>query len=155
MPHFKPTHGLREGDSLSLYLFILCMEKLFIAINNVVFQGTWEPIHITNFGPKLSHLLFVEDIFLFSKAKNSRLRFIFDLFDRFSRVSGLKINLTKSRTFYSSGIPQTKIVKLTSISRIRSTTSLDKYLGFPILKGRAKRNYLYFIVEKMQSILTS
>ena len=61
----------------------------------------------------------------------------------------------KSRAFYSSGIPQAKIVKLTSISGIRSTTSLDKYLGFPILKGRAKRNDFYFIIEKMQSRLAS
>jgi len=77
------------------------------------------------------------------------------LFDHFSRASGLKLNLSKSRAFYSSGIPQAKIVKLTSIFGIRSTTSLDKYLGFPILKRRVKRNYFYFIIVKMQSRLAS
>jgi len=152
---FKPSHGLRQGDPLSPYLFILCMEKLSISINRDVFQGNWDPIHITNTGPNLSHLLFADDVLLFSKARNSQIRFISDLFDRFSRTSGLKINLSKSKAFYSSGTPQAKIHKLTSISGIRSTTSLDKYLGFPILKGRAKRSDFHLIIEKMQSRLAS
>jgi hypothetical protein len=113
-----------------------------------VSQGTWEPIHITNSVAKLSHLLFADDVLLFSKAKNSQLRFISGLFYRFSRASGLKINFSKSRAFYSSGIPQAKIAKLISISRIRSTISLDKYLGFPILKGRAKRNISISLLRK-------
>ena len=136
MPPFKPSHGLRQGDPLSPYLFILCMEKLSIAINNAVLQGNWDPIHITNGGPKISHLLFADDVLLFTKAKNSQFHFINALFDRFTRAAGLKINIFKSRAFYSTGTPQAKIYNLTTISGIRSTTSLGKYLGFPMLKGR-------------------
>ena len=155
LPPFKPTHGLRLGDPLSPYLFILCMEKLSLAINNAVQQGNWEPIHISNSGPKLSHLLFVDDVLLFTKASSSQLHFIRDLFDRFSKASGLKINLHKSRAFYSSGTPRDKIITVTSIFGIRCTTSLDKYLGFPILKGRPKKSDFLFIIEKMQKRLAS
>ena len=139
MPPFKPSHGLRQGDPLSPYHFILCMEKVSIAINNAVLHGNWDPIHITNGGPKISHILFADDVLPFTKARNSQFRFITDLFDRFSRASRLKINISTSRAFYSTWIPQEKINNLTSISGIRSTTYLGKYLGFPMLKGRPKR----------------
>jgi hypothetical protein len=155
MPPFKPTHGLRQGDPLSPYLFIMCMEKLSVAINETVIQGSWEPIHITNGGPQISHLLFADDVLLFTKAKSSQFRFITSLFDRFSRASGLKINISKSRAYYSSGTPNRKINKLTSISGIQSTTSLAKYLGFPMLQGRPKKSDFNFIIEKMQTRLAS
>jgi len=131
------------------------MEKLYITINKVVHHGNWEPIHISNTGSSLSHLLFVDGVLLFSKARNSQLRFIKDLFDHVSKVSGLKINISKSRAFYSSGTPQEKINNLTSISGIKCTTSLDKYLGFPILKGRPKKNDFNFILEKIQTRLAT
>jgi len=68
LPPFKPTHGLRQGDPLSPYLFILCMEKLSVAINSAVNQGSWDPIQITNRGPQISHLLIADDVLLFTKA---------------------------------------------------------------------------------------
>jgi hypothetical protein len=73
LPSFKPTHGLRQGDPLSLYLFIICMEKLYIAIHNAVLQNNWDPVQISNTGPQLSHLLFADDVLLFAKAKNSQI----------------------------------------------------------------------------------
>ncbi|MCI20983.1 RNA-directed DNA polymerase (Reverse transcriptase), partial [Trifolium medium] len=131
------------------------MEKLSIAINDAVQQGNWEPIYISNNIPKMSHLLFADDVLLFTKAKNSQLHFITNMFDRFSKASGLKINLSKSRAFYSSGTLQSKINRLTSITGIRSTTTLDKYLGFPILTRRAKKSDFLFIIDKMSSRLAS
>ena len=155
LPPFNPTHGLRQGDPLSPYLFILCMEKLSVAINSAVNQGRWEPIQITNTGPQLSHLLFADDVLLFTKAKRSQFHFIHNLFERFSRASGLKINISKSRAYYSSGTPQGKITNLTTISGIQSTTSIGKYLGFPMLHGRPKKSDFNFIIEKMQTRLAS
>ena len=130
-------------------------EKLSVAISTAVLQGEWEPIQITNTGPQISHLLFADDALLFIKARNAQIRFVADLFDRFSKASGLKINLSKSRAFYSTGTPQRKITSLTSISGIRSTPSLHRYLGFPIIKGRPKRSDFFFIIDKMHSRLAS
>jgi len=131
------------------------MEKLSTPICEAVSSGNWHPIQIARNGPHISHLLFADDVLLFTKAKNFQFRYITTLFEDFSQASGLKINLAKSRAFYSSGIPRSKINRLTAISNIRSTTSLDKYLGFPILKGRATKSDFNFIIEKMQTRLAS
>jgi len=147
----NPLMVFDKGDPLSPYLFILCMEKLSAAINNAFNQGMWEPIRINNTGPHLYHLLFADDVLLFIKAKSSQFKVVSEI----CKASGLKINLSKSRAFFSSGTPQAKIQKITTLSGIRSTTALDKYLGFPILKGRPKRSYFLFIIEKMQNRLAS
>lgn len=107
-------------------------------------------------GPSVSHLFFTDDVLLFTKDKSSQARLFYNILENFGKVYGLKINLAKSRAFYSLGALRVKIKKLTTISSIHCTTSLEKYLGFPILKGReaSKENFL-FIVEKMQSRLAS
>lgn len=77
------------------------------------------------------------------------------MFTNFSLLSGLRVNIDKSWVFYSSGIPRRKIDKLTSISTIRSTPSLGKYLSFPILTGRPKKANFDFTIERMQTRLAS
>ena len=96
-----------------------------------------------------------DDVLFFTKAKSSQFHFIHNLFDRFNKASGLKINIAKSIAYYSTGTPQGKITNLTTIYGIQSTTSLGKYLGFPMLQGRPKRSDFNFIIEKMQTRLTS
>lgn len=48
-----------------------------------------------------------------------------------------------------------KLRKISSISNIRSTNALGKYLGFPIFQGRVKKEDFRFIIDKMQSKLAS
>lgn len=75
-----------------------------------------------------------------------------DLFQQFLH-SGLKINLGKSRAFFSAGIAHRKKDKISSISSIRATNSLEKYLGFPILMGQVKKEDFYFILDKLHDRL--
>lgn len=62
---FKSERGLRQGDSLLPYLFVLCMEVLGQQIVNVVGSKVWKPVRISRGGLVLSHLFFVDDLFLF------------------------------------------------------------------------------------------
>ena len=38
---FTPTRGLHQGDPLSFYLFVVCMEKLALLISEKVNEGYW------------------------------------------------------------------------------------------------------------------
>jgi hypothetical protein len=62
---FSPARGLRQGDPLSLYLFVLCMEHLGAMLSKYVRDGSWKPMQITKDGTKLSHLFFADDVLLF------------------------------------------------------------------------------------------
>ena len=62
---FTPSKGLREGDPLSPYLFVLCIKRVTHCIQAVVENGLWKPIAIKRLGPKISHLLFVDDLLIF------------------------------------------------------------------------------------------
>ena len=48
---FKPSRGIRQGDPISPYLFILCMERLGHIINRAVAEGLWKPIKLSRYGP--------------------------------------------------------------------------------------------------------
>lgn len=75
--------------------------------------------------------------------------------ERFGKASGLKVNTTKSRAYFSKGVPTSVKDRLASMTSIRNTGALDKYLAFPILKGRLKNSDFLFIIDKMQSRLAS
>ena len=55
------TRGLRQGDSLSPYLFLLCASSLSTLIKNSVGMGNMEGISICWGDPSISHLFFVDD----------------------------------------------------------------------------------------------
>lgn len=55
---FVPTGGIRQGDPLSPYIFILCLEYLSIAIANACEDKSWTPIRISKGGPALPSFIF-------------------------------------------------------------------------------------------------
>ena len=62
-----PTRGVRQGDPLSPYLFILCLERLSIRLEEAVHDKLLHPMSFQG-RVCLSHLFFADDIFLFTKA---------------------------------------------------------------------------------------
>uniref|UniRef100_A0A151UGD4 Ribonuclease H protein At1g65750 family n=1 Tax=Cajanus cajan TaxID=3821 RepID=A0A151UGD4_CAJCA len=150
-----PRRGLRQGDPLSPYLFVLCMEKLGLLINQAVYDRHWQPIKISKEGPFISHLFFADDCLLFVKARNSQVRLMQIIIDEFCTKSRLKINVDKSRAFASKTITSAKKARLQGISNIRFTTSLGKYLGFPIFYGRPRREVFQPVFDRISAKLAT
>lgn len=50
---FKPLPNLRQGNSFSLYLFVLCMKRLSHLIDDAVQSNYWSPLFLARGGPFL------------------------------------------------------------------------------------------------------
>src|ERR1044072_328282 len=110
----SPSRGLRQGDPLSPYLFVLCMERLAILIQDAVDLGRWLPVSIANAGPAISHLFFADDVLLFSKASFPQMHMIHKLLSDFCMASGLRINVAKSRAFAGGGVDRGRRARILS-----------------------------------------
>ena len=69
MGNIKPTRGLRQGDPLSPYLFLLCALGLQGLLKKAEVQGDINGVSICCNGPKVSHLFFTDDSVLFCRDK--------------------------------------------------------------------------------------
>lgn len=73
---FQPQRGIRKGDPISPYLFMLCIERLFHVISLAVENGAWKPVKVTKRGPDISHLAFADDLILFAEATTDQAQVI-------------------------------------------------------------------------------
>lgn len=62
----SPRRGLRQGDQLSPYLFIICTEGLSSLLKKSERSGELHGIKVCKGVPVLSHLLLVDDCFCFA-----------------------------------------------------------------------------------------
>ena len=150
LEHFLPSRGIRQGDPLSPYLFILCMEVLGAFIADKCYSKHWNPIKASQSGPAFSHLFFADDLVHFARADRKNCIAIREVLDSFCSISVQKVSYEKSRVFFSPNVSSEVRSELSDILGFRFTPSLGKYLGFPIKNSAIPQNFR-FIIERVQS----
>ncbi|KAK8504383.1 hypothetical protein V6N12_032884 [Hibiscus sabdariffa] len=116
---FSPSRSVRQGDPLSAYLFVLCMECLSHAIGRQVDTGSWKNIHLSRSGPGLLHMFFANDLVLFTEASMSQLEVIREIMSNFCACSGH-----------------------------RRVDDLGIYLGVPLLHKRITKDTYRYLLDK-------
>lgn len=150
--YFHPSRGIRQGDPLSPYLFIMCMEFLGALITEKCESKLWDLMMASRGGIAFSHLFFVDDLVLFAKADHKNCVAIKDVLDTFCTLSGQKISASKSRVFFSPNVSPSAKEAFSDVLDFRSTPSLGKYLGFPIKHVSIPQDFRD-IIEQMQNRL--
>ena len=136
--NIKPTRGLRQGDPLSPYLFLLCAMGLQSLIHQAEMDGHIRGVAICRNGHKVSHLFFADDSVLFCRATKAECNKILEILEVYEKGSGQKINKEKTNLFFSSNTPLPLQEQIQQILGIPTIRQYKKYLGLPALVGRAK-----------------
>ena len=133
---FKPTRGIRQGDPLSPYIFVMCMERLAHVIEAAVSQKRWKPVTASRGGGPISNLMFADDLVLFAEASMGQVQVLKECLDRFCAASGQKINQDKSRIMFSSNMPDSEMQHISELIGIPAMDDLGMYLGCPLYQGK-------------------
>ena len=130
---FQNSRGLRQGDPLSPYLFVIGMEALSRLLNRAVDGNYLSGSKIANRdGPVsvISHLLYADDTLLFCGANKDQLKYLSWILMWYEALSGLRINLNKSEILPVGSVDNVQELAIELGCGIGSLSS--SYLGLPL-----------------------
>jgi hypothetical protein len=140
--NIKPTIGIRYGDPISPYLFLICVEVLSFILHQAEQFGSITGIPTSKNDPRLSHFFFVDDILLFCKANSVEWRCLMKILEKYEAGSRHKLNLNKTAIIFSRNTNQNQRQKIIQLSGFQATQRYDTYLGPPTVIGKSKKKIL-------------
>ncbi|KAA3466579.1 reverse transcriptase [Gossypium australe] len=147
---FQGSRGLRQGDPLSPFLFLLCSEGLSALIRLAKEEGLIKGAKASRRGPEISHLLFANDCILFREATKEGAGQLKRILKEYEKCSGQCVNFNKSTIFYSSNTLEASKREILSVLGVRSSNEMERYLGLPNVIGRRKKKSFQSLKEKLQ-----
>ena len=98
-----PSRGIRQGDPLSPYLFILCSEVLARLVNREANAGRIHGAKIATGALGITKLVYANDVLLFCGAKISEIDVLMSCVNKFCGWSGLSVSTEEVRTLCFQG----------------------------------------------------
>ncbi|KAL0350199.1 UNVERIFIED_CONTAM: hypothetical protein Sradi_4169100 [Sesamum radiatum] len=131
---FVGKKGLRQGDPMSPALFLLCMEYFSRHIKRKTTDSDF------NFHPKceklkITHLLFADDLMMFSRGDLPSVHILMECLQEFMDVSGLTVNTSKSSIF-TAGIENNMLREILARIEFARGEMPVRYLGIPLAAQR-------------------
>ncbi|GJT42188.1 putative RNA-directed DNA polymerase [Tanacetum coccineum] len=128
---FSMERGLRQGDTLSPFLFLIVAEALQVTILNACDKGIFKGTCLTNSGNNISLLQFADDTLFFGEWSSLNASNLINILRCFELGSGLKVNLDKSRIF-GVEVPVNEVILVASSLGCAHGALPFTYLGLPV-----------------------
>jgi len=147
---FTTNRGVRQGDPLSPYIFVLVMEFWSIQMDVALASGRIESIRrdVHNF---VTHLLFADDLLVFLKANKLSLLTLCTLLEELKLNTGLIINIQKSKIYLSKGCSWREELK--AIIGLPEGLLPTRYLGMPLSEKFLKHRHFSSLIDKCKEKL--
>ncbi|KAI0510916.1 hypothetical protein KFK09_011527 [Dendrobium nobile] len=126
--------GFHQGCPLSPYLFILCAQLLS---NSIMQRGQKLGIQISPRGPVVTHLLYADDVLIFSNANVELAKKLKNIVEDFCRWTGQKVNINKSQLMFGKAVKYSMKNKIARVLGFKVVKDM-KYLGIKITLNRVK-----------------
>ncbi|GKD51879.1 RNA-directed DNA polymerase, eukaryota, reverse transcriptase zinc-binding domain protein, partial [Tanacetum coccineum] len=130
--YFKGGKDLRQGDPISPYLFTLVIEVLNLFLKDEIAKEKEFKYHFGCKKLKITHLCFVDDLLMLDHGDSTSITTIKKALEKFSKVSSLHPNMSKSTMFYGSLSEDEKNAFLT-ILPFKIGKMPVRYLGVPLM----------------------
>ena len=85
--HFRPTRGIRQGDPLSPYLFLICVERFTSLLHRAKDKHQISGMKIAQKGPTLTHLFFANDSLIFCKVSVQEAKAVVQVIEDYGKAS--------------------------------------------------------------------
>ena len=148
---FSPSRGIRQGDPLSPYIFILCAELLARQLHAESSYGSkLVGVKLGHSGVKIPFLTFADDTMIFAIASPESCSIIRKILDKYCSMSGQLVNYNKSAFHCSPNTDAALAFSFSSILQMAEARSLGTYLGCPIIDTKVTNSTFGAIREKVQ-----
>jgi hypothetical protein len=146
---FSPERGLRQGDPLSPYLFIICADVLSASIAKAQENKLIHGVKIAPRAPEITHLFFADDSLMFCRANEKETSKMKDIINTYQQASGQMVNYNKSELIFSKKVSQSTKVAIHQILPMPMVDHFSKYLGQLTFIGRSKNQTFSYIQDKI------
>ncbi|GJW04433.1 putative reverse transcriptase domain, reverse transcriptase zinc-binding domain protein [Tanacetum coccineum] len=147
--YFKGKRGLRQGDPMSPYLFILVMEILTLMLKRRVRESGDFGYHNRCSKQKIIDICFADDLIMFSRGDIQSAKILIEALEEFKCASGLVPSIPKSTVFFCNVVAHVKTAIL-QLMPFEEDSLPIKYLGVPLISSRLVHRDCKILVERVK-----
>ncbi|XP_062104476.1 uncharacterized protein LOC133815682 [Humulus lupulus] len=153
MVHITPSRGIRQGDPLSPYLFIICADGFSGLIKKFEAMHWLQGSKVARGALVVLYMLFADGSYLYCRAIEEEANKVIELLEKFELASEQKFNLNKSFVFFSTNTDQRTQIVVLDILNMLEALERSTYFGLLSMLGRNKMVVLGLIKEKVHKRL--